>query len=167
MHATVQILLVAPFLAYACWRDLSARMIPDAISIVLVGLGLAARLSAGGEAALHSLLAASLLFAVLLFCATRGWLGGGDVKLMGAVAVGMSPATVWDFTFFTALAGGMLGVVYLAGPHFAPRLVPPPGAGLMPRLVAVEAWRLRRRGPLPYGFAIAAGALAALAASSH
>jgi len=165
MQIGLQILLCAPLLAIACWRDLCARMIPDAISLGLVSIGLATRLSVGGEAALWSLLTASLLFLVLLFCATRGWLGGGDVKLAGAVAVGMSPGATWDFVFLTALAGGLLGAMYLAGPFFAPRLSPATGAGLLPRLVAVEAWRLRRRGPLPYGFAIAFGALAVLAAS--
>ncbi|WP_043839174.1 prepilin peptidase [Muricoccus aerilatus] len=165
MHITTQLLFTAPLLAYACWRDLSARMIPDTASLALAGISLAARLSLGVEAALLSLLTASLLLGILLFCAVRGWLGGGDVKLASAVAVGMSPGATWDFTFFTALAGGLLGVVYLLGPLFAPRLVAAPGAGLLPRLAAVEARRLRRRGPLPYGFAIAAGALAVLVAN--
>jgi prepilin peptidase CpaA len=163
---TTQLLLTAPLLAYACWRDLSARMIPDAVSLVLAGIGLAARLQSGGEAALLSLAAASLLFAVLLFCAVRGWLGGGDVKLAGAVALGLSPAAAWDFTLLTVLAGGLLGTIYLAGPYFAPRLAVAPGAGLLLRLAAVEARRLRRRGPLPYGFAIAAGAMAVLVAKT-
>ncbi|MFC0387102.1 prepilin peptidase [Muricoccus vinaceus] len=165
MHFTAQLLLSTPLLAYACWRDLSARVIPDSISLALAGVGLAARLSVGREAALLSLLTAFLLFGTLLFCAMRGWLGGGDVKLAGAVALGLSPAASWDFTFLTAMAGGLLGAVYLAGPLFAPRLAAARGAGLLPRVAAVEARRLRRRGPLPYGFAIAAGALAVLAAN--
>jgi prepilin peptidase CpaA len=167
MTLEVQLLLVSPLLAYACWRDLSARMIPDAVSVALLAIGLAARLAFGWQAALLSLLGASALFLVLLACAMRGWLGGGDVKLAGAVAVGLAPAATWDFVVATAFAGGLLGLLYLAGPSFAPRLAPAPGAGLLPRLAAVEAWRLRRRGPLPYGFAIAAGALIVLLAARN
>lgn len=165
MPGTFHLLLILPLLAYACWRDLSARMIPDAVSLLLAGIGILSRLWLGWDAALVSLASAALLFLVLLGCAMRGWLGGGDVKLAGAVALGLAPAATWDFVFATALAGGLLGALYLAGPSFAPRLAPAPGAALLPRLAAIESWRLRRRGPLPYGFAIAAGALAALLAN--
>ena len=167
MLITTQLLFTSALLAYACWRDLSARMIPDATCLTLAGVGLAARLPLGAEAALLSLLTASVLLVILLFCAIRGWLGGGDVKLASAVAVGMSPSATWDFTFFTAMAGGLLGLLYLSGPCFAPRLVAAPGASLLLRLATVEARRLRRRGPLPYGFAITAGALVVLAATPH
>ncbi|NKE46208.1 prepilin peptidase [Roseomonas frigidaquae] len=165
MDVSVQLLLILPLLAYACWRDLSARMIPDAVSLLLAGIGILSRLSLGWDAALVSLASAAVLFLVLLGCAMRGWLGGGDVKLAGAVALGFAPAATWDFVFATTLAGGLLGVLYLAGPSFAPRLAPSSGTALLPRLAAIESWRLRRRGPLPYGFAIAAGALAALLAN--
>jgi prepilin peptidase CpaA len=47
--------------------------------------------------------------------------------------------------------------------------VPAPRPGrphsLIARIAKAEAWRLRRRGPLPYGAAIAAGALVAFPTS--
>jgi len=105
---------------------------------------------------------ATLVFGLLLCLATCGLLGGGDVKLAAAVAVGLSPANTWDFLFITVLAGGALGVAYLSGPKLVPRLRPAVGAGSFGRILAVEAWRMRRRGPLPYGVAIAMGAILVL-----
>jgi len=57
----------------------------------------------------------------------------------------------------TALAGGILGITYLL---FSRRLAPMRLAkrtSILKRVIAVETWRVRRRGPLPYGVAIAAG----------
>jgi len=151
-------LLLAPLLLIACWRDLVSRTIPDAIPLAIAALGLAARASLGWGALLGSLAVSLALFVLLLACAMRGVLGGGDVKLAAAVTLGLPPALAWDFLFATVLAGGLLGALYLAGPGFAPRLAVARGAAWPARLAAVEAWRLRRRGPLPYALAIAAGA---------
>lgn len=69
------------------------------------------------------------------------------------------------------LAGGVIGLGYLAAPRFAPRLQPaaarpplrtPPPRRLSARFLAVEARRLRRGGPLPYGVAIAFGGILVL-----
>jgi prepilin peptidase CpaA len=102
---------------------------------------------------------ATLLFVVLLVLAMRGWLGGGDVKLAAALALGLPPTATWDFIMATVLAGGLLGLGYLTGSRFMPRFRPATTAHLVPRILVVEAWRLRRGGPLPYGVAIAAGGI--------
>jgi prepilin peptidase CpaA len=94
---------------------------------------------------------------VLLLLATRGLLGGGDVKLAGALAVALPPAAVWDLVVATTLAGGALGIGYIVAARslsVPARAVP---AGLFHRVLRVEARRIRRRGPLPYAVAIAAG----------
>jgi prepilin peptidase CpaA len=113
----------------------------------------------GWQTAGLSLAAALALFLLLLLAAMRGALGGGDVKLAAAMATGLSPAATWDFVFATVMIGGLLGLIYLAGPHIAPRLRPIAGAPLLRRILTVEAWRLRRRGPVPYGVAIAGGGI--------
>lgn len=143
---------IAALLLLAAWHDLATRLIPDGIPLGLVILGLLLRLPEGWGAALASVLVAALVFAVLLGLAMRGLLGGGDVKLAAAVACGLSPAATWDFIFATTLAGGLLGLVYMARPRLA----------LPGRVLAIEAWRLRRGGPLPYAVAIAAGAILVL-----
>jgi prepilin peptidase CpaA len=156
------IALTIGLLLAAAWRDVVARIIPDPLVLLLALLGLAGRLALGWGAALEATLAALLLFGILLACAMRGWLGGGDVKLAGALTLGLSPEATWDFVTATALAGGLLGLVYLNGHRLAPRLASAGAARPLARILAVEAWRLRRGGPLPYGVAIAAGGLLTL-----
>ncbi|HWL80341.1 MAG TPA: prepilin peptidase [Roseomonas sp.] len=148
-----------PLLAVAAWRDVTTRTIPDAASVLLALAGAGFRLWIGPQALLLSLLSAALLFGGLLFLFARGALGGGDVKLMSALALGMAPATVWDFLVLTAAAGGVLGLAYLALSWLLPAHLARPSTsdGLLARLGRVEAWRIRRRGPLPYGVAIAFG----------
>ncbi|MDJ0391282.1 prepilin peptidase [Roseomonas sp. E05] len=148
-----------PVLAVAAWRDVATRTIPDTASLLLALIGLAWRFWAGPQALLVSLLAAALLFILLLFLFARGALGGGDVKLMSALALGMRPAAIWDFLIVTAAAGGVLALAYLVLSRLIPaRLARPTAARtVLPRLFRVEAWRIRRRGPLPYGVAIALG----------
>lgn len=80
-----------------------------------------------------------LLLAVAFYA---GMMGGGDVKLAAAIALWFSPNATLRFLVFMSLAGGVLTLVVL-GLH-----------------------RLRRRGgkpEIPYGVAIAIGALAILA----
>ena len=54
-----------------------------------------------------------VLFALLLIAYSRGLIGGGDVKLMTALAVGLSPFDCYRFVVATAIAGGLLGIAYL------------------------------------------------------
>jgi len=153
-------LITIALLAFAAWRDVATRTIPDEVSIALAVVGIAARAVFGVEALVHSLAAASLLGGLLVFLHARGFLGGGDVKLATALALGLSPLDVWNLVVAVALAGGVLGLLYLVLQRLLPDGAPNTGrrAGRTPRrLLAVEAWRIRRRGPLPYGVAIAAG----------
>ncbi|MFC7539564.1 hypothetical protein ACFQU2_08965 [Siccirubricoccus deserti] len=108
---------------------------------------------------------ALLLFAALLLLVIRGWLGGGDAKLAAAIAIGLPPAVTWDFVNATVLAGGLLGLGYLAGPRFAPASARPAPAGPPP-----ASWRSRpaasAAAALPYGVAIAVGGILILLAGS-
>jgi prepilin peptidase CpaA len=152
-------------LAFAAWRDVATRTIPDGVSVCLAGLGLAVRAFAGWHALALSLAVATGLFALLLVCHARGAIGGGDVKLLTALALGLSPLGSYQLVAATAVIGGALGVLYFALPRLIrgrPTQVRHP-TSLLRRIVAIEAWRMRRRGPLPYGVAIAlSGALVLL-----
>jgi len=154
--------LIAAFLVLlAAAHDLATRRIPNALCALLALLSLAARATEGLAALGATLAAASALFALLVVLFSRGLLGGGDVKLATAGALGLPPVAIWDFVVATTLAGGLLSLLYLAAPHL-PLPRPSPAGRAQPvliRLAATEAWRLRRRGPLPYGVAIAAGLL--------
>ena len=154
--------LAASLLIFAAARDIATRLIPDAIPVALVLLGLLSRLMLGWTDAGLSLLIGLLLFAMLLPLAMRGWLGGGDVKLIAAMAVGFAPHETWIFIVTTVFAGGVLGIVYIIGRYLVPETRVAGGGTLLRRVLAVEAWRMRRRGPLPYAVAIAIGGLVVL-----
>ena len=158
-------LIVSFLLCAAAWRDLASRIIPDSFSVALAATGLLLRAMEGWQAACLSLLVALGLFALLLLPAARGFLGGGDVKLAAAVALGLSPAATWDFVFATTMIGGLLGLAYLLAPHVVPQFRPVTGAPLLWRILVAETWRLRRRGPVPYGVAIAGGGILTLLGS--
>lgn len=154
-------LLTAAILAMAAWCDLATRTIPDGCSIALLVVGLAGRLVEGPVAAAASAGFALLLGLGFLFLHARGMIGGGDVKLVVALAAGTAPAALPELLFWIGLAGGVLGVSYLLLSRVMPRPALRPRAALPVRVARVEANRIARRGPLPYAVAIAVGAVAA------
>lgn len=156
---TVFLAMAVPLLCFAAARDLATRLIPDGVSIAIAAIGLATRLFEGWVAAGLSLALALFLFVVLVPIASRGWLGGGDVKLISAMAAGLAPGDTWTFIVATIFVGGALGVTYIVGRYLVPETRVAGGATLLRRVIAVEAWRMRRRGPLPYAVAIAAGGI--------
>jgi prepilin peptidase CpaA len=154
--------VAVPLLLFAAARDVATRLIPDGVSIAIALAGLATRALVGWPEAGFSLLLGAAMFLLLLPLAARGWLGGGDVKLMSAMAVGLAPPQTWDVIVATVFAGGVLGLAYILGRHLVPQTRVAGQASLLRRVMAVEAWRVRRRGPLPYAVAIAVGGILVL-----
>jgi prepilin peptidase CpaA len=140
-------------------HDCAVRTVPNLLCALLLLCGLALRLI-GGDVG-HGMLAGVIVFAVCTLVWRFGWLGGGDVKLLAAAAVFEPPPAVPELVLYTSLAGGILALLYLV----AGRLVPAPASTrphrLLSRIARCELWRLRRRGPLPYAAAIAAGGICA------
>jgi prepilin peptidase CpaA len=82
------------------------------------------------------------VFALLSIAFFAGMMGGGDVKLAAAVALWFSPAVTLRFLVFMSIAGGLLTLVIL---------------------VIHKVRSKDGRPEVPYGVAIAIGALAILA----
>jgi len=138
--------------------DIAARMIRNEVCLALAILGIVGQLDNPNQIA-QSLIVAAILFALLLLIYARGWMGGGDVKLLVAVAIGLPVIGVFQLLTITALAGGGLAMV-----HLVMRLLPSPslapaGSSILRRVYAVERWRHLRHAPLPYGVAIACGGI--------
>src|SRR6516164_3211651 len=145
-------------LLYVAMMDIATRLIRNEICLVLALLGIAVQ-SVSPVHVTESLIAATILLLLLLVIYQRGWIGGGDVKLLVALAMGLPLIGVIDLLTITALAGGVLALV-----HLMMRLLPypkpaPAGSSLVRRVYAVERWRHLRHAPLPYGVAIACGGI--------
>lgn len=145
-------------LLYVATIDIATRLIRNEICLALALLGIAGQLASPMQVA-QSLIVATILLMLLFVVYTRGGIGGGDVKLLVALAVGLPLTGVVQLLAITALAGGVLALL-----HLMMRLLPSPGlapagSSLIRRVYAVERWRHLRHAPLPYGVAIACGGI--------
>src|SRR6266478_7814428 len=145
-------------LLYVATTDIATRLIRNEICLVLALLGIAGQLASPMQVA-QSLIAATILLLLLLVIYQRGLIGGGDVKLLVALAIGLPLTGVFQLLSITALAGGVVALV-----HVMMRVLPypklaPAGSSLVRRVYAVERWRHLRHAPLPYGVAIACGGI--------
>lgn len=152
--------IIAPPLTVAALTDIATRTIPDrcAVALGVIGLGLQAW-GAGAVAALASAGAGACVFALAFLAWRRGWLGGGDVKLLAAAACVVPPAAVGTLLLAVAIAGGALSFLYLVLRAARPAVAAGRPRTRAARVLRAEAWRIRRGGPLPYGVAIAAGTI--------
>jgi len=145
-------------LLYVATTDIATRLIRNEICLALALLGIASQLASPMQLA-QSLIGATILLLLLLVIYQRGWIGGGDVKLLVALAIGLPLMGMIQLLTITALAGGALALV-----HLMMRLLPyprlaPAGSSLLRRVYAIERWRHLRHAPLPYGVAIACGGI--------
>ncbi len=148
-------------LLYVATMDVATRLISNGICLALGILGVAGQLVSPAGIA-ESLISSTILFLVLFMIYQRGLIGGGDVKLLVVLAIGLPLAGVIQLLAITAFAGGGLAVVHLLMRNLPyPRLAPA-GSSLVRRIYAVERWRHLRHAPLPYGVAIACGGIWAI-----
>lgn len=140
--------------------DVAFRTIPNGLSAMVAVSALMLR-GMEGEL-LDAILAAVLCFSAATVCWLRGWLGGGDVKLLTAAILLVAPSAVPGLLAEIVFAGGVLALSYLL---LSLVVRPPHGARpvmLLRRIIRVERWRVSRRRSVPYGCAIAAGAFLVL-----
>jgi len=145
-------------LFYVAMTDIATRVIQNEICLMLALLGIVGQFASQTHIT-ESLIAATILLLLLLIIYQRGRIGGGDVKLLVALAIGLPLMGVMQLLTITALAGGVLALV-----HLMMRLLPypklaPAGSSLVRRVYAIERWRNLRHAPLPYGVAIACGGI--------
>jgi prepilin peptidase CpaA len=156
------VLLVFPLLVIgAALRDVVSYTIPNWISLALVAGFPVAALAFGVAIPMIGLHLAigvgALVVGMGMFAA--GWIGGGDAKLFAATALWLGwPATL-NYLAVTGLGGGALavGLLALRAPVMRPFVCNGP------------AWFVRLAEPgenVPYGVAIAVGALFAFPAST-
>ncbi|MGY3483151.1 prepilin peptidase CpaA [Bradyrhizobium sp. USDA 4011] len=151
-------LLEIALLLYVATIDIATRLIRNEICLALALLGIIGQLASPVQVA-QSLIAAALLLLLLFVIYQRGMIGGGDVKLLVALAIGFPMSGVIELLTTTALAGGVLAAVHLMMRRLPNPKLAPAGSSLVRRVYAVERWRHLRHAPLPYGVAIACGGI--------
>jgi prepilin peptidase CpaA len=150
--------LEIPLLLYVAAIDIATRLIHNEICLSLAVLGIAGQFAGQAHVA-ESMIAATILFLLLVVVYERGWIGGGDVKLLVALAIGLSLTGVVELLTVTALAGGVLALAHLMLRRLPFPRPAPAGSSVLRRVWAVERWRHLRQAPLPYGAAIACGGI--------
>ncbi|WP_291833205.1 prepilin peptidase [Brevundimonas sp.] len=141
-------------------KDLTTMRIPNWISLLLIVFFFPAALAVGlplTTLAIHIGVAfAALLVGAGMF-ALR-WIGGGDAKLMAAACLWLGLEGSGMFLLWTGVMGGLFCLALLfARFHSRPYLAGAPGW-----VVSL----MEPKGDIPYGVAIAAGALLAYPAST-
>ncbi|MEL6373890.1 MAG: prepilin peptidase [Pseudomonadota bacterium] len=138
---------------FAAFFDLFTMTIPNKVSIALVaGFALVAPFSGLPWATIGMhVLAGALMLGVCVFMFWRGWMGGGDAKLLSAAALWIGFDHMLGFATLVAICGGLLAVAILLYRSILP-----------PSWLLGQSWALRlheKKGGIPYGIAIAAGAI--------
>lgn len=161
---TVSIVALATL---AAWWDIRTRRIPNALTLTGFVVALALRAVGGGfDEVTAGLLGALLAFglSVPLFI-VRG-LGAGDVKLLTACGAFLGPGRLLNALLITALAGGLMALIAILRRgalvqtlrncrHIVVGIFSRARRADLPTLSSPEAITV------PYGVAIAIGALAA------
>ena len=143
----IQIIILAALaglLVHAAWGDLRTRIIGNRLNLA-IALGaplwwLAQGLPLWPDAAIQIGLAV-LVFAVFAGCFALGMMGGGDVKLLAALALWLPPVPMLRMLVVMALAGGVLTLAFV---------------------ILHRARKAEGRPEIPYGVAIVFAALCAL-----
>jgi len=162
-YPVLQIIPLGACLLGAVVWDVRARRIPNGVIGVAAGLGLFAQFWDGGVlSVMGGVLAAALTVAMLFSFWTKGGIGGGDVKLAGAVAIWIGLRALPWFALSTALAGGVTALVCLALSKTAARKEIQANLTLtvlQQQIPTVETAGVGRVS-VPYAIAIAAGVVA-------
>ena len=144
------LLLVFPVaMAFAGVMDLLTYRIPNHVSLaLLLGFLFSAPLAGMPLADYASHLGAgAMMLAIGIAMFSRGWLGGGDAKLLAAAALWLGFGNLMPFLVWTAIFGGALAVILLMYRRILP-----------PLWLTKQDWAMRlhdSRHGIPYGIALA------------
>ena len=132
---------LALLLLAACWFDVRERTIPNGLNLAIAALAVPFWWTIGlafWPDALIQMGVAALVFAVFALAFAIGAMGGGDVKLVAAIALWLPAPAVMLLIFIMSVAGGALTAAMYLRHRLAKRT---------------------ERLEIPYGLAIAFGGL--------
>ena len=141
----------------AALYDVNQLKIPNWLNLTLAGLFIPAAAVSGLPLEIIGghLMAGGLAFVVAFGLFAFRIFGGGDAKMIPAVVLWMGPEAAFPFAFKMAIAGGLCATLILAVRRTTP-------AEAVPGFMRAP---FQDKASVPYGVAIAAGALLAGSAS--
>ncbi len=161
------VVVLGMVLTVAVYLELKESRIPNWLTLTGMSIGLLLGYLPGGLTFPASLLGLCVGFGFLFLFYVFGGIGGGDVKLMGAVGALLGGNVVGHALFYTAVIGGFMAVTVLIWRG---------GLWLGVRRGVMRLFKGKRlpespddttpAATVPYGLAIAAGSLLALLLST-
>ena len=150
----LRLMLFPALMAFAAASDLFTMTISNRVSLLLAaGFILLAGLSGMPfQQFLLHLAAGATVLIVAFGCFAMGWVGGGDAKVAASAALWFGFSHLLEYLVYASLFGGALTLLLL---QF--RQMP------LPYSLGSQGWLLRlhhKDTGIPYGIALAAGALA-------
>ena len=114
MNTAIAVLAVT-ILAIVAYGDVRFRRIPNVLSLAIAVLGIGRLLLVDDAVAAGCTLASGLLtFAVTFLLFWRDVIGGGDAKLISAMALLIGHEQLLNFLFWMSISGGLLALVVFA-----------------------------------------------------
>ncbi len=148
---TVAVLGFVALLMAAAASDMRSLVIPNRLCLAIAALWPAFALSGAGPVAwTAAATVAGTTFAIGFAMFAAGFTGGGDVKLIAAIALWAGPGSIVELVLVTALAGGLISLILLCAARFQPAPADA-NAGIRRSFFRIN---------VPYGAAIAIGGLA-------
>jgi prepilin peptidase CpaA len=154
MTDAVRLFLFPTLMAFAAFSDLFTMTISNRVSLLLIAgfFVMALLIGMSGADVLSHLGAGLIVLAVTFTLFACGWIGGGDAKLAAATALWLGFEPLLSYLLYASILGGVLTLAILRY-----RLMP------LPAVLAGQDWAIRLHradAGVPYGIALAAGALA-------
>jgi prepilin peptidase CpaA len=148
-------------LVSAAFGDLRSRRIPNRLVLAIALLGFGYSVFSGGLVGMGSSVGgiATGLLCWLPFY-VLGWLGAGDVKMFAASGAWLGPVKALEGSFIAAMIGALLAFLWMARVRgIRSSLETITIATTSPGVLSSSTKPAHTRGTLPYGIAMAAGAL--------
>jgi prepilin peptidase CpaA len=141
---------------------LTRRKIPNALSLAVLVIGAIKWLALWQlgwhlEAMFWAAVIAFIVFLLTAFLFWRGWMGGGDVKLLTATSFLVGANDTYPFLLLTSLIGGIVSLIVLALSLFS--RYSKPQRVEVGEVMGGEAAAVQTRMSVPYGVAISIAAL--------
>jgi prepilin peptidase CpaA len=158
--AVFTMLLVA-----GCISDLRTRKIPNELVLAILATGwLFAFASGDGWSALGlSLAGPAVGFGIWIVFYLLGFIGAGDVKFFAAAGGWLGPGATWRAALIGAIAGGILAIFFLVRERrlteVLRRTALAASSGTFTAIPDQTVTADAKHRPLPYGVALAIGAL--------